>query len=255
MKVCWSVFILLFFAAPAFAGKSTFYVNKVYDYPQTELKKIIENYDKGGFCAPSAASNILKTFHAGKVDQGQMIKTLASPGYMNTDPNKGTTLFDFMKGLARYMNENFGGYKEIAYEGVGNYGTFDSGVDVPRLDWITDGIGMKSGTWLTINMFKHDPKTDEYTSVGGHLVTLVGYNTGARANILIVHDSASLKSEGASSEYLKVEPVESGNLVFGTTKVPAKGFLKITEGQDTQYATEEKYDAIIITGAIRLEKN
>lgn len=248
----------LIFAASAefaLAKKSTFYVNKVYDYPQTELKKIIKNYDKGGFCAPAAASNILRTFHANRIDQGQMIKTLASPEYMNTDPNKGTRMHDFMTGLAKYMNEELRGYKEITYHGVGGgYGEFYSGINKPELDWITDGIGLKKGTWLTIHMLKHDPKTDEYVSVGGHLLTLVGYNVGARNRILILNDSASFKSDGASNEYLHVAPLETGHLVFNGVKIPAKDYLKITGGQKTRYATEQDYDTIVITGGVRLER-
>ncbi len=247
--------LVVLFSAQAFAQKSTFYFDKIYDYPQSELQKIIKNYDRGGFCAPAGASNILKTFHANRVDQGQMIKLLASPEYMNTDPNKGTTIQNFMLGLEKYMNTHLRGYKSIEYAGIGSYGKFSAGIQVPTLEWIADGLGLKRGVWLTLHMLQYDEKNDRYRVVGGHMVTLVGYTLSARNNILVVHDSASPPKEGRDKEFLHFEPIESGSIILGEHSIPAKGFLKIAKGQKIQYATSAPYDTIIISGAVRIDGN
>ncbi len=257
MKYTHLVFLLfcigVVWSTPVTAKRSMFYVNQVYDYPQSKLKEIIENYDKGAFCAPAAASNILKTFHANQAHQGQMIKLLASKEYMDTDPGKGTTTHNFMKGLAKYMEDHLRGYKDIQYQGLGHYPEFHTGVGVPDLGWITDGLGIKKGTWLGVTMFKHDSEKDQYNSVSGHLVTLVGYDLGYRKDILVVHDSAAPADAKANNEYLGVEPIESGELVFGEAAIPAKGFLKVVDGQNVRYGGGD-YDTIIITGVVRLEK-
>lgn len=255
-------FILLSFAlffgltSPAQAQKSTFYFDKIYDYPQAKLKEIIPNYDRGAFCAPTGASNILKTFHANRVDQGEMIKLLASPEYMNTDPARGTKIDDFMDGLAKYMNTELRGYRSIEYTGLGRYPGYHTGQFVPSIDWIKDGLGLKRGAWLMLHMLKHDPVQDKYHMVGGHLVTLVGYTITSRNNILVVHDSASPPKEGKDKEFLHFEPIESGDLVFGQGYTfPAKGFLKIAKGQKIRYATGTPYDTIIISGVVRIDGN
>jgi len=105
-----------------------------------------------------------------------------------------------------------------------------------------------------IGLFKHNPETDDYVRVSGHLLTLVGYHTGARKDVLIVNDSASYKEEGANNEHLRVEPIETGNLKYGDTAFSAKGFLKVVGGQEVNYAADGDYDTIIITGATRLER-
>ena len=87
------------------------YVDKINDYSQADLRKAIEGYTLGGFCVPTSVSNIMKRFHqAHKVDQVDIIKTLASHDYMNTIQGKGTSSV-FLYGLAKYMKEHFGGYK------------------------------------------------------------------------------------------------------------------------------------------------
>src|SRR5690606_35309464 len=104
------------------------------------------------------------TFHASRrINQGEMIKTLASPDYMDTDPAVGTTLYGFMAGIAKYMDKYLNGYKDISHQGIGHYGQFSTGVTVPDLAWIMDGLGMGKGTWLAMNMFQYDEEKDEYT--------------------------------------------------------------------------------------------
>lgn len=245
-------FLFFFSSAGAFAKKSMFFANKIPDYSQTQINEEIHNYGKA-YCAPTAASNVLRWLHAERVNQGKLIKLLASKEYMNTDPMRGTRFVSFISGIAEYMDDHLDGYKSLKYQGIGYVEPqYDTGIYAPDIEWITDGLGIKKATWLRLGYYDYDPEKKEYTRQEGHIVNLVGYNLSPRNNILVIHDPATQPDDTIINNYLDVHILEEGVINYGgKTSIPAKDQLLVLNGKEMY----PKADAVIIEGAVRLETN
>lgn len=265
------LFALVFFQGFALAKTNILYVEKFNDYSQADLRQAIEGYTLGGFCVPTSASNIIKEFYRGKdVDQVEIIKTLSSPEYMDTIQGKGTSPSNFLKGVAKYMDENFMGYRYIRYQAPfdieGNYIKDGFYVD---LDWISRGVGLNRGAWLSFWLADYDEETDSYNILrGGHMVTVVGYILNHKVTALVINDGAD--NSRNSAVHINLEEIQTGNLIFNNgNSYPAEKFWKVSgdenQGEirrfgktvmqhEANYAASGDFDTLIIKAGYRIRR-
>lgn len=241
--------LVLSFSPSALAKKSMFFANKISDFSQVEIDEEIHGYGVA-YCAPAAASNVFRWLHAERKHQGKLVKLLASPAYMNTDVAKGTTLKDFLDGIAHYMNDFLGGYQSIKYQGMGfvdpQYETY---IYIPDIEWITEGLGIKKATWLRLGFYSYDEAAKTYTREDGHIVNLVGYNISPRDNVLVVHDPASQPDKSIINHFLDIHFLKDGVIKYGSISLPAKDHLFVENGKEFYPGV----DVVILEGAVRLE--
>lgn len=241
--------LILSLSTPALAKKSMFFANKIADFSQIEIDE--ESHGNGkAYCAPTAASNVFRWLHIDRVNQGALIKLLASPEYMNTDIGKGTLIQDFLDGIALYMNNFLDGYQSLKYQGMGYVEPqYATGIYTPDIDWITEGLGMKKATWLRLGFYKYDEEAKTYTRHDGHIVNLVGFNISPRDNILVIHDPASQPDKSIVNHFLDIHFLPDGVINYGKTSLPAQNQLFVENGKEFY----PDVDVVILEGAIRLE--
>jgi hypothetical protein len=132
-----------------------------------------------------------------EISQAELVKTLASPGYMSTSPDTGTTPSNAMTGISRYVQEH--GYicQRLEYAGwrpLQRRWLYAAVAPAPSLNWIKAAVAAPNGTaWLEIGYYIHGDSPGRWRRVSGHSVVVVGYGTdGARtdARILLVDNPA-----------------------------------------------------------------
>ena len=131
------------------------------------------------------------------ISQAELVKTLASPGYMSTSPDTGTTPSNAMTGISRYVQEH--GYicQRLEYAGwrpLQRRWLYAAVAPAPSLNWIKSAVAAPNGTaWLEIGYYIHGDTSGQWRRVSGHSVVVVGYGTdGTRtdARILLVDNPA-----------------------------------------------------------------
>lgn len=167
------VFILLCF------GPSLVLAYPIEYFSKMDLTKLPDFYQRNSqfpndgknYCAPTAAANSIwyfdKTLNDDIVPDDNwinLVKTLGSSSYMNTDPNKGTSFDDAINGLDKYLDEKYSpGF------------TVKSQYWSPSLDWIKEELSRCEDVLLWIGWWDYDGT--EWKRKGGHAVTLAGYNS------------------------------------------------------------------------------
>ena len=97
------------------AGDSR-YLSDIPDFTQTEV--VGRTHGNGQqYCAPAAVSNSLIWLSGRSIEQKQLVTLLASDRYMNTDVKIGTGTSELIRGVDRYVKEEFGGYRLLLYQG------------------------------------------------------------------------------------------------------------------------------------------
>lgn len=185
----------------------------------------------------------------------EVARALGSEEYMNTNLKTGTGAAGVMLGLARYIEDKGYEYAYLRFQGWRTHPPrFSTGQDIVRLDWIKKGILGDSAVLLNAGWYKFDPWKDEYTRIGGHWVTLVGYGVDKNGqidpNVLIVHDP-SPRCGRNPHEYVRMEPITGGRLAGNRAGLPrlAKGYYKMTGGMHVNNAA----DFAILDGAVVLK--
>jgi hypothetical protein len=182
-------------------------------------------------------------------DQADLAKLLASGRYMNTDIWKGTSTSDVLRGVDAIAMDMFGGYSSLEYQGWKKHpAQFSTGTRVPDIHWITEGIGKNSAVWLNVGWYQYDRHTNAYHRVGGHWVTLVGYDF----RILIIHDPAPRAGLSFANEYVHISTIGSGTLAGNAPGLPrsARGYLLLGDGMHVKKVA----DVGIVDGAVRFRK-
>jgi hypothetical protein len=125
---------------------------------------------------------------------------------------------------------------------------FSSGIEIPDIDWITGGIEKDSAVWLNVGWYRHDRRYNTYHRVGGHWVTLAGFD----GNVLIIHDPAPRAGLSFANEYVQTSVIEDGALADRKTGLyrPAAGYLMLGEGMHIKSIA----DVAIIDGAVKFRK-
>ena len=209
------------------AAGNTAYINEIPDFTQSRITGW--QYGHGSeYCAPVAVSNSLMWLTNFGSEQAGLAKLLASGRYMNTDIWKGTTTSDLLRGVDAIARDLIGGYVS--------------------LHWITDGISRDSAVWLNVGWYQYDRVNDIYHRVGGHWVTLVGYD----ASILIIHDPAPRAGQSFANEYVYTSRIGGGILTGSLSGLPrpARGYLLLGKGMHLKRIA----DVAIVDGAVRFRR-
>ena len=231
-----------------FAGGHTDFINDIPDFTQSRITA--RQYGYGSeMCAPVAVSNSLVWMANIRGDQAGLAKLLASSRYMNTDLCKGTSTSDLLNGVDAIAMDMFGGYRSLEYQGWKKHPVkYSTRTRLPDYDWITDGIGKDSAVWLNVGWYQYDRHNNTYHRVGGHWVTLVGYDS----RVLIIHDPAPRAGLSFANEYVSTSIIGSGVLAgkISGLPVPARGYLLLGDGMHLKKVA----DVAIIDGAVRFRK-
>lgn len=225
--------------------KDAAFYNEIPDLLQT-----LESADFAGdgqqFCAPVAVSNSLVWFEKNKDQQYQinLVKKLSSSSYMNTNTKNGTNVFGVTQGVHKYATERWGGYKTLEYSGWSKAPSqFRSQLPKPTLDWMNQALHRNGAVWLNIGWYNGEGIN--YRRIGGHWVTLVGYEQGK----LIIHDPAPRAGKEFSNHFVSLRILNSGQLINGTRTTNARDHFIIENGM--KISPSAQYG--IIDGAIKFE--
>jgi hypothetical protein len=182
-------------------------------------------------------------------DQGDLVKLLASDRYMNTDTARGTTTKQLLHGVHAIAIDLFGSYESLKYQGWKRHPrVFATGKTVPEPGWIIAGIAADSAVWLNVGWYQYDPANKRYDRVGGHWITVVGYD----GNKLVIHDPAPRAGQSFANEYVHVSQLRGGTLADPRSGLfkPARGYLVLGTGMHVKATA----DVAIIDGAVRFKK-
>jgi hypothetical protein len=223
---------LILLASPASGASFTERIDAIPDIGQTDPKC---HFPSGGvhYCGPCAISNSLVWLgehgyerllpKAGDriCTQVELVNTLASRKYMDTTLEGGTSPAGVLTGIAKYLGNSGYEYRRLLYQGWRKVpAKFDTGVCSPRIEWIKSGLSGESAVWLNIGWYRYSPARKEYTRVGGHWVTLVGYGVDEAGkddpDVIIIHDPGFVDGNGFFNDYVRVESIEGGTLVGGS---------------------------------------
>lgn len=217
-------------------------IEKIYTIPDyTQTDPAYGGFPGGGtqYCAPVSVSNSLMWLSDNgfpnlipqsgdrQRDQFDVAYLLGSSVYMNTSLISGTGANNLCIGLKQYILDKGYTYNRLEVRGWRYiYQEFDTGEDIPNLHWVKLGIQGNGSVWLNVGFYTYDSVTDKYSRIGGHWITLVGYDQ----DYLIAHDPAT----PVGNEYILPVCINSGTLEGSYTGLPrsAVGFYKMTDGMN-----------------------
>lgn len=242
--------LLLQFAlvSPLMAGSNTEFIDAIPDFTQSRIAEPAYAYG-AELCAPVAVSNSLSWMTNTRSRQDELVKLLASRGYMNTDVRRGTRTSDLLDGVHAIAMDLFGGYRSLEYQGWKKHpARFSTAVAIPDIDWITGGMDQNSAVWLNVGWYRYDRRHNVYHRVGGHWVTLAGYD----GDVLIIHDPAPRAGLSFANEYVHTALIKDGYLVDRNTGFYrlATGYPLLGQGMHIKSIA----DVAIIDGAVRFRK-
>ena len=220
---------------------------RIPDFTQTEIRGAGHGNGQQ-FCAPAAVSNSLFWLAPRGLAQQDLVKLLASEAYMKTSLKDGTGTSGVLRGVHRYATETFGEYQSLLYQGWRKHpATFSTGIRVPTLSFIERGVTRRSAAWLNVGWYRLDRTRREYRRVGGHWVTLVGFDFVK--NQLIISDPAPRATPG--HEYISYRRLAGGRLVGKKSGLPtnAEGYLQLGRG----IHLHPKAETAIIDGVVLFE--
>ncbi|MFY0611738.1 MAG: C39 family peptidase [Hyphomicrobiaceae bacterium] len=232
-------------------GKNAEFIDDIPDVTQTAARGPAYG-DGQQFCAPAAAANSL-SWLAGSGDAEALMRKLSSNEFMNTSLKNGTGASGFLRGVGRYARATFGSYKRLELRGwrslKGNLKNL-RGSETITPEWLAKGVGRKSTVWMNIGWYKYRKSTNAYWRIGGHWVTLVGYDF-TKSTQLIIHDPAPRAGAGFKNHFLVISTVDSGTLQGRKQRLPrpAVGSIRIERGLHIKPGAT----VALIDAAIRLE--
>jgi len=243
------------------------YVEKINSTPDMTQTDPDAKLPEGGrvHCGPVAVSNSLvwlakngfeslaSPFAGGAKAQYEMARLLGEKKYMNTNLKTGTGVGGVLEGVARYLADREYEYSCLKFQGWRKHPSrFGSGVAVPELHWIKNGLLGNSAVWLNVGWYKYNRSSDEYLRIGGHWVTLVGYGVDRQgksdSHILIIHDPAPRSGRGLVHNFVRVKSIKHGMLTGKHTGLPrqAKGYYIMGDGM----CVKKSADFGILDGAV-----
>ena len=158
-------------------------------------------------------------------------RALGSDAYMSTAPKGGTALARFVTGLEAYVRD--AGYRpRVSLRAASQR----AGSPPPDLAFITDAFSGGAGVWLSIGFFAEGRNPDEWTPLGGHLVTLAGFGVDpdGRTNrdMLVLHDPDDDATGAVEPRHVEVARLRRGWFTDGSGNrvAEAAGHLEIVAG-------------------------
>lgn len=240
---------LLVLISPLTAAGESIYFSDIPDFTQTDVKGA--GFGNGQqFCAPAAVSNSLAWLGRDSGSQKSLVTLLASADYMNTDLKIGTGTNELLRGVHKYVNEELGGYRTLTYQGWRRHPTdYSTGIEIPELSFISRGVSERSAAWVNVGWYKVNAATKSYERVGGHWVTLVGYDLAAKQ--LVFHDPAPRAGYTKQSEHVSFRTLTGGRLTGKKNGLPTSAVGRLQLGQGMHL--NGRADAAIIDGVVLLE--
>ena len=265
------IFLILeiFFPLAPYAS-SPYSIEKINSTPDMMQTDPELNLPGGGknYCLPVAVSNsfmwlaengyqhLKPALQDRKQAQSKIARILGSAKYMKTSLKNGTGTSGALNGVDRYIQKRGYHFDRLEYQGWRKHpARFSTGKKVPDLKWIKEGIEGDAGVWLNVGWYRYNERTDQYRRIGGHWVTLVGYGMDEKGkndpDVLIIHDPASRAGRFFAHEYVRVEEIESGELMGKKFGLPrsAVGYYKLKGGMHIK----RKADYGILDGVVVLK--
>lgn len=197
-------------------------MDEIPDFSQTHPDLRLPN---GGshYCAPVAAANGLVWFARHR-------------GYRRLLPVTGVTLSDRVAEVALTLGDETLMSRPVKKRPmlVPPFGAVDISVSPPDIDWMIRRFDRNEAVWATVGFYQQSGR-DEYSRIGGHFITMVGYGVDARGRnnrkVVVFHDSDD-GDDAARARHLKLSPMQDGWIVHrdGRRGKEAKGILRIDEG-------------------------
>ena len=156
--------------------------------------------DGSNMCGPAAASNALMWLAANgypellsrdeseEQSQAALIAELASPALMDTDLASGTSPREVVIGLERFFAQR--GY-DVIVETMGWRSSARRVGRVPQVNWMLKSTEGVSSLVLNIGWYEYLDDSRTYQRIGGHYVTVAGYEKDGDELRLFVHDPAA----------------------------------------------------------------
>jgi hypothetical protein len=191
---------------------------------------------------------------ANKAAQIELIRTLGSAGFMETEGRDGTSATRLMRGLHKYVVEHGYQIDHLEYRGWSNVNKkLKPSDEKPSLDWMKQYISQPGGAaWINIGWFQYDDAMKTYQRSGGHWITLVGYGITAEGqaddSVLIVHDPAPRSGPGLVTQHMRVAEIAEGKLVHNANKLTAAaaGRHQVKDG----FVIKKNNDAAVLDGVV-----
>jgi hypothetical protein len=248
MRLRFLLSLLLMTPVLLFAASNTAYIHQIPDMTQSEIGGW--QYAFGAqYCAPVAASNSFYWLADNKGDQRVLARSLASTRYMHTDKDRGTATAQFLNGVDAMAVKLFGGYQQLEYQGWKRHPRkFSTGIKIPEWRWIIEGVADGSAVWLNVGWYQYDSVNHAYHRVGGHWVTVVGYDD----DMLIIHDPAPRAGQSFANEYVHTVQLRGGMLADQRSGLyqPAEGYLVLGTGMHLKSIA----DVAVVDGAVRFKR-
>lgn len=206
------------------------------------------------YCAPVAVSNSLMAIFADDfrregISHLDLVKVLASDGYMYTDPEQGTKPGHILRGLQRFIRKRGVADFAVRFQGLRDHeNEFGPGYHKPELRWIQSNIARGAGVWLNVGWYDFDAETGTYLRDKGHWLTAVGYGKDAAGKpdpeILVVLDPRL-----AGRLHVKLSALEKGT-IEGASKsfvFPAEGVYQLKTGLPLKKGSDcALLDAVVV---------
>ena len=222
--------------------------------------------DGESHCAPVAASNALTWLadhgferlmppgEDAKERQKLLVRRLSSRRFMATNELNGTGSRAVLAGLHRYLESVGVPYKRLAYQGWrAHQQRFSTGVRVPELGFIRDGLGDRSVVLINAGWYQPVKDGRLFLRRGGHWLAVVGIDVDEHGaptpDVLVLRDSAPYAGTEPALEYAKLERIERGYLNEIKASLPARGYYKLGGGMHVKRPGE----VAILDGVVVLE--
>ena len=228
-----SLLLIVSAAALLAAGEATVkrYIEKLATTPDFfQADKAYGQLPRNGaaYCGPTAVSNalmwldgngfgkLLPAANPGPREQFELIRKLGTPDYMKVHPVKGCGPTGMMNAIKRFSFER--GYRTLVeYAGwrTRNYRVAEK----PDVHWLLQSVRGPSSLIVNIGWYKTDPATRTHTRLGGHYITVVGYEAADHKTWLYIHDPAKRSSPRPRNSLTKcpvkcqLKPLPAGDMM------------------------------------------
>ena len=210
------------------------------------------------WCCPTAFANVLLALdqqgydalvpgdRSAKDQQLKLLAELGSEEYLGTRKN-GTGPVTAMRGITKFVHDR--GYRAaVQWKGWRNGGEFSKGTTIDQ-PWLQEGLLGDSAVVINVGWYKFDRINRLYTRIGGHYMTVVGYEKTPGGVIYLVQDPAPRSGRGKVTHKARLAPIRSG--AFAPWKRYA---ARSAVGQYVirDVVVKSTADAAILDGAVRL---
>ncbi|PCH50272.1 MAG: hypothetical protein COC17_05890 [Hyphomicrobiales bacterium] len=222
------------------------FIDSIPDLTQT---KILGRASGDGqmYCAPVAVSNTIAWLIGNTKTQQKLAIQLASKNYMATSIKSGTGTVGVTRGIANFFPAN--NIKSLQYQGWRKHDAkYWGGSKIPTKAFVRSHVGANKGAWINLGWYKK--QNGNLKRIGGHWVTLTGYNFGGSSKLFINDPSPRAGNEPMSHE-LSIQLLSKFRLIGKKHGLPrhGEGHWQVVNG----LIANPKADVTLIDGIVGLE--